>query len=107
MRKRNCDQPVLAIVRPFFGWEFPSFRLKFRSRARNLFGKHTVRLSKTSPVSLLLRRLPLLGAFIFPALSPAFADALDNWTTNQVSTNYFGLDHVAYAKGRYVAYGWY
>jgi hypothetical protein len=32
----------------------------------------------------------------------ARADALDNWTTNQVSTNYFGLDCVVYGNGREV-----
>ena len=34
------------------------------------------------------------------------ADALYNWTTNQVSTNLFWLNKVAYGNGRYVAAGW-
>jgi hypothetical protein len=33
------------------------------------------------------------------------ADALDHWTTNQVSTNRFGLQHVVYGNGRFVAGG--
>ncbi|HVM48528.1 MAG TPA: hypothetical protein VMU04_10905 [Candidatus Acidoferrum sp.] len=37
----------------------------------------------------------------------AWADPLDNWTTTQVSGNYFGLRSVAYANGRYVAVGGY
>ncbi|MFO1513622.1 MAG: hypothetical protein U1F83_12005 [Verrucomicrobiota bacterium] len=35
------------------------------------------------------------------------ADWLDNWTTNQVSANYFRLDCVTYGNGRYVAFGEY
>ncbi|MFO1511757.1 MAG: hypothetical protein U1F83_02410 [Verrucomicrobiota bacterium] len=40
-------------------------------------------------------------------LSQALAGPLDNWTTNQVSTNSFGLDCAVYGNGRYVAYGEY
>ncbi|HWI57024.1 MAG TPA: hypothetical protein VNZ22_07345 [Bacillota bacterium] len=40
-------------------------------------------------------------------VAAAQADALDHWTTNQVSTNYFGLRCVAYGQGRYVAFGEY
>ncbi len=50
----------------------------------------------------------LLAAILSISLSfsrSADADALDNWTTNQVSTNWFGLSHVAYGNGRYVAAG--
>jgi len=52
--------------------------------------------------------------FVFGALSSAFllsfslstrADALDNWTTTQVSSNSFHLSNVVYANGRYVAAG--
>src|SRR5215510_11328681 len=32
---------------------------------------------------------------------------MDHWTTRQVSTNWFGLEHVVYGNGRYVAYGTY
>lgn len=35
----------------------------------------------------------------------AFADALEQWTTNQVSTNLFRLEHVVYGNGRFVAAG--
>ena len=35
-----------------------------------------------------------------------YADALDTWTTNQVSTN-FGLTDITYGNGRYVAVGQY
>ena len=35
----------------------------------------------------------------------AGAEALDYWTTNHISTNYFGLRCVAYGNGRYVAAG--
>ncbi len=31
------------------------------------------------------------------------ADALDNWTTNQISTNYWGIDCVVYGNGHFVA----
>ena len=33
------------------------------------------------------------------------ADVLDHWTTNQITTNSFGLRHVVYGNGRYVAVG--
>jgi len=34
-----------------------------------------------------------------------WSDALDNWSTNQVSTNSFGLNQVVYGNGRFVAAG--
>src|SRR6266550_1898068 len=39
--------------------------------------------------------------------TPMRADSLDNWTTNQVGTNVFWLNKVAYGSGRYVAVGWF
>jgi hypothetical protein len=33
------------------------------------------------------------------------ADVLDNWTTNQISTNSFGMQHVVFGNGIYVASG--
>ncbi|HEU0039376.1 MAG TPA: hypothetical protein VFR76_08890, partial [Verrucomicrobiae bacterium] len=38
--------------------------------------------------------------------TPTRADSLDNWTANQVGTNVFWLNKVAYGSGRYVAAGW-
>jgi hypothetical protein len=35
----------------------------------------------------------------------ARGDVLDSWTTNQITTNSFGLSHVVYGSGRYVAVG--
>ena len=46
-----------------------------------------------------------VGIFLSTSTPTARADALDNWTTNQVSTNWFGLGHVVYGNGRYVAAG--
>src|SRR5882724_6192850 len=60
-----------------------------------------------------IRRFPFLVILVviaFAALYPAFtvrADALDNWTINQVSTNFFGLRCATYGSGRYVAAGGY
>jgi hypothetical protein len=49
----------------------------------------------------------ILGGALSLPTSQAEADALDNWTTNQVSTNHFGLNCVVYRNGHYVAYGGY
>lgn len=46
-----------------------------------------------------------LAAAIWLSVTSVQADALDNWTTNQLSTNWFGLQHVVYGNGRYVAGG--
>lgn len=46
-----------------------------------------------------------VGIFLSTSTPTARADALDNWTTNQVSTNLFQLNHVVYGDGRYVAAG--
>ena len=35
----------------------------------------------------------------------ARADVLDNWTTNQITTNSFGMHHVVYGNGIFVAVG--
>ncbi len=48
-----------------------------------------------------------IAFFLLVSSSSLQADVLDNWTTNQVSTNYFGLDCVVYGSNRYVAYGEY
>ncbi|MBE0543466.1 MAG: hypothetical protein IH623_19145, partial [Verrucomicrobia bacterium] len=45
----------------------------------------------------------VLASMLLAAVTHAYA--LDNWTTNQVSTNWFGLSHVVYGNGRYVAAG--
>ncbi len=47
----------------------------------------------------------LAGVFhiCFPA--SARADVLDNWTTNQISTNIFGMHHIVYGNGLFVAVG--
>ena len=47
---------------------------------------------------------PLLLGSIF-ILGIARADVLDNWTTNQITTNSFKLNHIVYGNGRYVAAG--
>lgn len=49
--------------------------------------------------------LLLAGIFQIGFLASTRADVLDNWTTNQISTNSFGLHHVVYGNGRYVAVG--
>src|SRR6266550_883531 len=49
---------------------------------------------------------PILFSWLLSA--PCFssqAGLMDHWTTNQVSTNHFGLTYVVYGNGRYVAYG--
>lgn len=46
-----------------------------------------------------------LAAFLFSLPCPVRADALDNWTVIQVSTNSFQLSHVVYGNGRFVAAG--
>ncbi|MBE0543467.1 MAG: hypothetical protein IH623_19150 [Verrucomicrobia bacterium] len=46
-----------------------------------------------------------VGIFLSTSTPTARADALDNWTTNQVSTNSFQLNRVVYGGGRYVAAG--
>ncbi len=51
--------------------------------------------------------LLLVGIFQIGFLTGARADVLDNWTTNQISTNTFGLHHVVYGNGCYVAVGEY
>jgi hypothetical protein len=51
--------------------------------------------------------LLLVGIFQIGFLTGTRADVLDNWTTNQISTNTFGLHHVVYGNGGYVAVGEY
>ena len=46
-------------------------------------------------------------ALVWALTARTNAGPLDHWTTNQVSTNYFGLTEVAYGAGRYVASGSY
>jgi len=48
--------------------------------------------------------LPALVMCLWTASGfPLRADILDHWTTNQITTNAFGLKHVVYGNGRYVA----
>jgi len=49
--------------------------------------------------------LLLVGIFQISFLACAHADVLDNWTTNQLTTNSFGFHHVVYGNGLYVAVG--
>ena len=51
--------------------------------------------------------LLLAGIFQISFLTGAHADVLDNWTTNQISTNTFAFHHVVYGNGIYVAVGQY
>src|SRR5882757_8024331 len=48
-------------------------------------------------------QLLLLGSIFLQG--NARADVLDNWTTNQVTTNSVALNHIVYGNGRYVAVG--
>lgn len=45
------------------------------------------------------------AAFLLVPAPSLRADVLDHWTTNQITTNSFGLRHVVYGNGRYVAVG--
>ncbi len=47
----------------------------------------------------------LAWALLTTAFSNAHADVLDNWTTNQITTNSFGINHVVYGNGIFVAVG--
>ena len=47
----------------------------------------------------------LTGIILFSLASRVRADVLDNWTTNQITTNSFGFHHVVYGNGIYVAVG--
>lgn len=49
----------------------------------------------------------LLAAAFLCSAGKTRADILENWTTNQVSTNRFSLEFVVYGKGLFVAYGEY
>ena len=44
----------------------------------------------------------LAGIIQMSFLAVASADPLDSWTTNQITTNSFQLDHIAYGNGCYV-----
>ncbi len=44
-----------------------------------------------------------VAAMCLPVITAARADVLDNWTTNQITTNSFELHHVVYGNGCYVA----
>src|SRR5881409_551334 len=48
--------------------------------------------------------VPVALAVFVPAISIR-ADALDHWTSTQLSTNSFGLNLLVYGNGRYVAAG--
>ena len=49
--------------------------------------------------------LLLAGIVQISFLTAAHADVLDNWTTNQITTNTFGINHVVYGNGIFVAVG--
>jgi hypothetical protein len=51
--------------------------------------------------------LLLIAGIGVSAAFHARADILEHWTTNQITTNSFGLDFVVYGSGRYVALGSY
>lgn len=51
--------------------------------------------------------LLLVGGFIFNHSPDVHADVLDNWTTNQISTNTAAFHHVVYGNGIYVVVGQY
>ena len=46
-----------------------------------------------------------ITAFLLVSTPSLQADVLDHWTTKQITTNSFGLHHVVYGNGRYVAVG--
>ena len=48
---------------------------------------------------------PLTSFFLLICVCFVRGDVLEYWTTNQITTNHFGLSHVAYGNGRYVAVG--
>lgn len=64
-------------------------------------GVDKVKLMK--PKLLIRCLLPLVLLAI--AVSNVRADFLDNWTTNQVTTNSFGFHHIVYGNGIYVTVG--
>jgi hypothetical protein len=49
--------------------------------------------------------LLLIVVFQISFLTGTHADVLDNWTTNQITTNSFGMKYVVYGNGCYVAVG--
>lgn len=49
--------------------------------------------------------LLLAGILFFDLSQSARADVLDKWTTNQITTNSFGMHHVVYGNGVFVAVG--
>jgi hypothetical protein len=56
------------------------------------------------------RRLPIIGAaliavWLIDLVVITRADVLDNWTTNQITTNSVGLKHIVYGNSLYVATG--
>ena len=67
----------------------------------NVFGGRIVNLMKSQFLIGCLLPLVLIA---FPDLHVC-ADVLDNWTTNQVTTNSFGFHHIVYGNGIYVVVG--
>ena len=53
-------------------------------------------MKKTNPLLL------LAGIFFFNHLPGARADVLDNWTTNQITTNQYAFHHIVYGNGIFV-----
>jgi len=51
------------------------------------------------------KRIWLLGFFLLGIVLASRADVLENWTTNQITTNSSGLRYLVYGAGRYVAVG--
>jgi len=62
---------------------------------------------KAIHASRFIRIFRSIGVSILLLGQSAVADVLDTWTTNQVSTNWFGLRGVVYGNGVYVAAGMY
>ena len=55
----------------------------------------------------LLKRCLLSWVLLAITSSTVRADVLDNWTTNQISTNTFAFHHIVYGNGIYVVVGQY
>ena len=51
------------------------------------------------------KRIWLLGFFLLGIVLVSRADVLENWTTNQITTNSSGLRYLVYGAGRYIAVG--
>ncbi len=72
----------------YFGWT-------------NVLGRRKVKLMKPKFLIICLLHSVLWAI----AVSNVRADFLDNWMTNQITTNSFGLHHIVYGNGIYVTVG--